>query len=102
VDNAIKFSDGPVRLSADGDAREVRVRVRDTGPGIEPARRAEVFELFLQADGSSTRPVGGLGIGLPMAGRLVALLGGRLELDEPAGGGLEATVVLPAAGEAVT
>jgi signal transduction histidine kinase/HAMP domain-containing protein len=102
VDNAIKFSDGPVRLSADGDATEVRVRVRDTGPGIEPARRAEVFELFIQADGSSTRPVGGLGIGLPMAGRLVALLGGRLELDEPAGGGLEATVVLPVAGEAGT
>jgi two-component system, OmpR family, phosphate regulon sensor histidine kinase PhoR len=98
VDNALKFSDGVVRITADGDDAEVRLRVRDDGPGIPPARREEVFELFVQADGSSTRSVGGLGIGLPMAGRIVELLGGRLELHDPAGGGTEAVVVLPVAG----
>jgi two-component system, OmpR family, phosphate regulon sensor histidine kinase PhoR len=97
VDNALKFSTGPVRITAEGEGGEVRVRVRDDGPGIPPARRAEVFELFVQADGSSTRAVGGLGIGLPMAARIVALLGGRLLLDSPATGGTEATLVLPAA-----
>lgn len=97
VDNAVKFADGPVRVSADGDEVEVRISVRDDGPGIAPDRREEVLELFVQADGSSTRAVGGLGIGLPMAGRIVELLGGRLELGDAPGGGTEATVVLPAA-----
>ncbi|WP_052664082.1 HAMP domain-containing histidine kinase [Nitriliruptor alkaliphilus] len=97
VDNALKFSDGPVRITAEGDGDEVRVRVRDDGPGIPPTRRAEVLELFVQADGSSTRSVGGLGIGLPMAGRVADLLGGRLELDAAPGGGTDATLVLPAA-----
>jgi two-component system, OmpR family, phosphate regulon sensor histidine kinase PhoR len=97
VDNALKFSDGVVRITADGDDAEVRLRVRDDGPGIPRERREEVFELFVQADGSSTRSVGGLGIGLPMAGRIAELLGGRLELHDPAGGGTEAVLVLPVA-----
>jgi PAS domain S-box-containing protein len=98
VDNALKFSSGPVRITADGDADEVRLRVRDEGPGIPASQRDQVLELFVQADGSSTRSVGGLGIGLPMAGRVATLLGGRLELDDAPGGGTEATLVLPTAG----
>lgn len=97
VDNAVKFASGPVRVTADDDGTHVRIRVRDDGPGIPAAQRAEVFELFVQADGSSTRPVGGLGIGLPMAGRIAALLGGHIELREARGGGTEASLLLPVA-----
>ncbi|MEX1177615.1 MAG: ATP-binding protein [Nitriliruptor sp.] len=99
VDNALKFSDGPVRISAEPVGDEVHLRVRDRGPGLPRARREEVFELFVQADGSSTRSVGGLGIGLPIAARVATLLGGRLELVDAPGGGTDAILVLPAVGE---
>ncbi len=97
VDNAVKFAPGTVRVHADAVGPEVRIRVRDDGPGVPASRREEVFELFVQADGSSTRAVGGLGIGLPTAARIAALLGGRLELHDAPGGGTDACLYLPAA-----
>jgi signal transduction histidine kinase len=72
------------------------IRVRDDGPGIGDVRRDEVFELFVQADGSSTRQVGGLGIGLPIAHRMVRALGGDLELTDAPDGGTDVLVSLKA------
>lgn len=99
VDNALKFSEGPVRIVAEPVGGEVHLRVRDGGPGLPVGRREEIFELFVQADGSSTRSVGGLGIGLPTAGRIADLLGGRIELHDAPGGGTDAILVLPVAHE---
>ena len=91
--NAFKFTppDGTVRLELRDGARDgtARVEVGDSGPGIAPDRRGEVFERFHQLDGSSTRKMGGTGLGLHIARELVDLHGGSLEVgDAPEGGAL--------------
>lgn len=98
VDNAVKFAPGPVRISASAGTAddEVLIRIRDDGPGIAAAQRDEVFELFVQADGSSTRQVGGLGIGLPIANRMAHALGGVLALTDAPDGGTDVLLSLKA------
>jgi CheY-like chemotaxis protein len=70
--------------------------VRDTGVGIDPAFLPSVFDTFRQADASSTRQVGGLGLGLSIARRLVELHGGSMEAaSDGTGRGATFTVHLP-------
>jgi signal transduction histidine kinase len=91
VDNAVKFSSQGSRVLIraealpDGDAKGVRIDVEDNGPGIDPERLPHVFESFRQGDGSSTRSVGGLGMGLAYAKKLAEVLGGRLEVMSETG-----------------
>jgi two-component system, OmpR family, sensor histidine kinase VicK len=100
LDNALKFSSGPVRLSADRVDGRVRLRIRDDGVGIPPERRASVLDDFEQADGSATRHVGGLGLGLSIVQRVLARLEAGFELDAGPDGGTEVGLLLPvAAGE---
>jgi signal transduction histidine kinase len=72
-----------------GDA--VRVRVADTGEGIEPERREEIFQLF------RTTKKGGRGVGLSMAERLAGLHGGSIALEPSAGPGAVFVLRLPRA-----
>jgi PAS domain S-box-containing protein len=91
--NAIKFTEtGEVVLSIRVLAREAgRARlefaVRDTGIGVEPDNIARIFEGFLQAEASTTRKFGGTGLGLGISQRLVALMGGTLEVESKPGQG---------------
>jgi PAS domain S-box-containing protein len=83
VSNAVKFSDDGlvvVRLGAEHavGAWRVRIAVSDTGVGIEPGSLERVFEPFAQADRSTTRQYGGVGLGLAIARELVELMGGTL------------------------
>jgi signal transduction histidine kinase/HPt (histidine-containing phosphotransfer) domain-containing protein/ActR/RegA family two-component response regulator len=93
VGNAVKFTpQGTVTLAAaveDENAHELRLKftVTDTGIGIPEERRAELFEAFTQVDSSSTRSQGGSGLGLAISARLVALMGGRLEVESIVGEG---------------
>ncbi|MFY9973570.1 MAG: transporter substrate-binding domain-containing protein, partial [Chromatiaceae bacterium] len=93
VGNAVKFTAwGTVTLAVSAEderAREVRLafRVTDTGIGIPEARRADLFDAFTQLDTSSTRGHGGSGLGLAISARLVALMGGRLEVESIEGKG---------------
>jgi PAS domain S-box-containing protein len=93
LDNAVKFSDhGQVSLRCQGlgprGARTcLRFEVRDQGPGLEASRQTEVFHLFEQGDGSSTRRHGGTGMGLAYARRLVALMGGEIGVESQPGQG---------------
>jgi ABC-type amino acid transport substrate-binding protein/HPt (histidine-containing phosphotransfer) domain-containing protein len=93
VGNAVKFTvRGRVSLAVwveDENARELRLAftVTDTGIGIPEERRADLFDAFTQVDTSGTRGHGGSGLGLAISARLVALMGGRLEVESVEGKG---------------
>jgi signal transduction histidine kinase len=98
LSNAIKCSElgGVVTLTADRDGSEAVVRVRDEGHGIEPEMLERIFEPFVQSGPSREAGLGGLGIGLTLARRLVEMHGGRLVArSEGLGRGAEFTVTLP-------
>ena len=90
--NAIKFTatGGTVDVNLRPDDSHVIIAVRDTGQGIDPALLPYVFDRFRQADSSSTRTQGGLGIGLTLVKNLIELHGGSVEA-ESAGRGHGAT-----------
>ncbi|AXE34234.1 response regulator [Chromobacterium phragmitis] len=91
--NALKFTErGEVVISAELRRREQhRLRlafcVRDTGIGIAPEQLQRIFEGFSQAEASTARRYGGSGLGLAISQRLVALMGGKLEVDSEPGKG---------------
>ncbi len=89
LSNAIKFTpeDGFVRVRARRTAGGVHVSVADSGPGIDPAQHAVIFEKFRQIDGSATREHYGTGLGLPIARELVHLLGGQIGVHSELGQG---------------
>ena len=62
-------------------SRQVRVKVRDRGPGIDPQFRSRMFEKFSQADASDRRAQGGTGLGLYITRMLVDRMGGRIDVD---------------------
>jgi signal transduction histidine kinase/ActR/RegA family two-component response regulator len=98
LNNAAKFTEpaGRVSLTAERLDTEVVVRVQDSGVGIPPDKLSDVFELFSQVDSSLTRSRGGLGIGLTLVRRLVALHEGRVEARSAGlGRGSEFVVRLP-------
>jgi signal transduction histidine kinase len=90
--NAIKFTgaDGAIDVSVTRTTSHVEISVRDTGRGIAPEMLPFVFDRFRQADSSSTRAQGGLGIGLALVKNLAELHGGTAEA-ESAGAGHGAT-----------
>jgi PAS domain S-box-containing protein len=99
LNNAAKYTDpgGHVWLTAERDAGEVVVRMRDTGIGIAPDMLARVFDLFVQGDRGLDRSQGGVGIGLTLVKKLVELHGGRIEaFSAGLGRGSEFNVHLPA------
>jgi signal transduction histidine kinase len=96
ISNAIKFTDaGQVTVRIGGDAATLTCAVTDTGVGVPEARRAQIFEKFVQVDGSSTRRTGGSGLGLAICRELVTLMGGRIGFDNPASGGACFTFTAP-------
>ena len=80
LSNAIKFTPGggSVRISSKRQGNAIVIEVADTGIGIKPDFLPFVFDRFRQADASSTRQHGGLGLGLSIAQQLVELQGGQL------------------------
>ena len=99
LSNALKFTEpqGRVSLSCTVDADGVRISVRDSGIGIATERMADIFEPFVQVDGSLTRRVGGAGLGLAIARNLTTAMGGELTVDSALGRGSWFTAALPRA-----
>jgi len=98
LSNAIKFTPhgGRVAVSVDQHGDRVVVRVRDTGNGIEPTFLPHVFESFRQADTSTSRENGGLGLGLAIARHLTEMHGGSIAVESSGlGTGSVFTVTLP-------
>ncbi|MBD0373409.1 MAG: response regulator [Pyrinomonadaceae bacterium] len=92
LSNAIKFTHegGQVHVSLERVATHIKLSVRDTGKGISREFLPHVFDRFRQADSSSTRSHGGLGLGLAIVRHLVELHGGTVDVTS-AGDGLGAT-----------
>jgi PAS domain S-box-containing protein len=101
VSNAVKFtSEGGVAVAASVAARDnshavVHIEVSDTGIGIDPAVRDQMFEPFTQADASTTRIYGGTGLGLAIASELTELMGGAIGAESGAEAGTTFWLDLP-------
>jgi signal transduction histidine kinase len=101
LDNALRFTPAGGRISV----RAVRldatceVSVEDTGPGVPDAHRPFVFERFYRVDPARARSDGGTGIGLTIAKSVVEGHGGRVWVEEAAGGGAAFRFTLPLATE---
>jgi len=96
--NALKFTSqgGTIQISAQVNRDAMTVTVKDDGVGIAPEFLPHVFERFRQADGSTTRSQGGLGLGLAIVHRLVELHGGTVAAASPGlGQGASFEVRLP-------
>jgi PAS domain S-box-containing protein len=107
VGNGIKFTEtGGVRIDASmiagRERNQLRFEVRDTGVGVAPEKRKEIFDEFVQADSSHGRKFEGTGLGLAICRRLVGAMGGQIGVDAAPGGGslfwftLPSVVVVPA------
>jgi CheY-like chemotaxis protein len=100
VSNAVKFTPqgGRIDVSLAREDSCLRLTVTDNGKGIEPEFLPHVFERFRQADSTSTRAHGGLGLGLAIVRHLVELHGGTVQAESAgAGGGSSFIVRLPLA-----
>jgi signal transduction histidine kinase/CheY-like chemotaxis protein len=98
LSNAVKFTGagGRVRIKLEGLQSQARIEVSDTGEGIDPEFLPHLFEPFRQADGTSTKRHGGLGLGLAIARRLVEMHGGTISAkSEGAGRGSTFTLSIP-------
>ncbi len=98
LNNAVKFTGngGRITISLEKVEDAARLGIEDTGQGIAPDFLPHVFEIFRQADGSSSRRQGGLGIGLALVKQLAELHGGRVEAaSEGIGRGAYFSVWLP-------
>lgn len=99
--NALKFTPHGCHLCLRADRLEedgqdwVRIALADDGPGIPPARMNSLFRTFEQVDGSATRRVGGLGMGLALASQLTERMGGQLTASSALGQGSTFTLLLP-------
>ena len=98
LSNAIKFTPqgGRVRVGLAQVDSHIEISVTDTGIGIEPEFIDHVFERFRQANASTTRTQGGLGLGLSIVKSLVELHGGTIRVTSPGKGrGTTFTIRLP-------
>ena len=94
VGNAVKFTERggvciEIRQEADEDRSLLRFEVRDTGVGVPPEKRKEIFEEFVQADSSHARKFGGTGLGLAISKKLVDTWQGAIGVDAATSAGGE-------------
>lgn len=94
VENAVRYGKS-ASIALDDSDDELRVRVRDQGPGIPERELERVFEPFYRLEASRNRATGGTGLGLAIARTIARAHGGTVTLSNPEGGGLEALLTLP-------
>lgn len=95
VDNAVKYG-AVARVTLALEAGAVRIEIADDGPGIAPERMEEAFAPFRRLDPARSGKLPGVGLGLTIARDVVQGHGGSIALRTQPGGGLVATVRLPA------
>ncbi len=98
LNNAAKYTEpgGRISIDVEADAADAVIRVRDSGIGIPKEMLSSIFDLFTQSEQSLDRSQGGLGIGLTIVQRLLAMQGGTVRVySAGAGQGSEFVVRLP-------
>ncbi|MBD2506424.1 PAS domain S-box protein [Nostoc muscorum FACHB-395] len=98
LSNAVKFTPtgGRVGIRLMEASNQIQIQVSDTGKGINPDFLPFVFDYFRQADGTTTRTFGGLGLGLAIVRKVVEMHGGKVQAESPGeGSGATFTVELP-------
>ncbi len=96
LDNALKYSAGPVELRAGIDGSMLELSVRDRGPGVASPELPRIFDRFYRGEVARRLPgVRGTGLGLGIARRVVEAHHGRIQADNAPGGGLLVEVWLP-------
>ena len=95
IQNAIKYSDGPIeiRTGFEKASQRIYLEIRDHGPGIPEEQMARMFEPFTQGD--TARGSAGSGLGLAIIKKIVDMHEGEVTLHNHSQGGLVATVLLP-------
>lgn len=99
IDNAISFSPdgGQVELALNRAGAQVELVVSDSGPGVPPANRRDIFRRFYSERPAAEDFGRHSGLGLSIAGAIVAAHGGQVVVDDAPGGGAQFRVILPAA-----
>lgn len=96
MENAIKFtSQGSVNITISGTEDTVTVSVTDTGIGISAEDIPHLFQKFYRIDNSSTRTIGGTGLGLYLCRTIIELFGGRIWVESKMGQGSSFKFSLP-------
>lgn len=89
IRNSVKFTpvEGSVKVSSVAGVKKVEVSVQDTGVGIPPEKINSIFEPFFQVDGSTSRKVGGTGIGLSLVQEIFKAHGSEVNVESFSGKG---------------
>jgi signal transduction histidine kinase/ActR/RegA family two-component response regulator len=96
VGNAVKFTNtGEIEVVLDTALERMRLKVSDTGIGINTQAQASLFEPYVQADKTTMRKFGGSGLGLTIVKQLVSAMGGKIAVNSVPGRGSTFTVFLP-------
>ncbi len=96
MDNAIKFTaEGGIKVTLDGNNKEVTVGVTDSGLGIAAEDIPHLFQKFYRIDSSATRTIGGTGLGLYLCRRVIELFNGRIWVESKPGQGSTFKFSLP-------
>jgi len=95
LDNAVKYGKR-ARAAITAAGKSTEITIDDDGPGIPDAELSQVFQPFYRIEDSRNRDTGGTGLGLAIAQSIVQAHGGELTLTNRSGGGLRASIKLPA------
>ncbi|MBP1950670.1 HAMP domain-containing sensor histidine kinase [Virgibacillus litoralis] len=95
IDNALKYSDGIVKLTIRRENTNVIVNVQDSGQGIPNEEQEKIFDRFYRMEKSRNRDLGGTGLGLSIAKTIVAAHDGSLRVTSKAGEGSTFTIEFP-------
>lgn len=95
-DNAVKFTEnGSITIGLTGDSQVAQCSVKDTGQGIPSVDLPHLFQKFYRVDNSSTRVIGGTGLGLFISRKIVELYNGRIWAESEEGKGSSIYINLP-------
>lgn len=96
IDNAIKYTlEGTITVKLTGDDKVIQIQVQDTGNGIPAEDIPHLFQKFYRVDNSSTRTIGGTGLGLFISKKIIELYSGRIWVESEEGKGSTFFINLP-------